>query len=97
MHIDHVLEHNRDPAYMKDLVLHQLTCEALDRMAATRISKREIMRRLGTSASQLYRLLDPAYYRKSIHQMIALLAVLGCDVKVTVFPRRKPRARAQAS
>jgi hypothetical protein len=55
------------------------------------------MRRLGTSASQLYRLLDPANHRKSIDQMVALLGVLGGDVKLTVVTRRKPRARARAS
>lgn len=98
VHIDHVLEHNRDPRYMRDLLLHQLTCEALDRMTGARMSKREIMRRLGTSASQLYRLLDPANYRKSIDQMVALLGVLGGDVKLSVVTRRKRvtgrRARA---
>ena len=97
VHIDHVLEHNRDPRTMRDLLLHQLTCDARERMARTSMAKREVMRRLGTSASQLYRLLDPANYRKSIDQMVALLGVLGGDVKLTVVSRRKPGARARAS
>jgi hypothetical protein len=50
----------------------------------SRLSRREIIRRLGTSASQFYRLLDQTYYEKSVDQMLALLTVLGCQVNVTV-------------
>ncbi len=46
-------------------------------------------RRLGTSASQLYRLLDPTNYKKSVDQMLALLLVLGCDVDVRARPRKR--------
>jgi hypothetical protein len=35
----------------------------------------------------LYRLLDPANYRKSVDKMLALLQVLDCEVEVIV--RRK--------
>ena len=42
------------------------------------------MRRLGTSAAQLYRLLDQTNYRKSIDQVLALLQVLNCDVDLVV-------------
>jgi antitoxin HicB len=86
---DHVLEQNRDPAYITDLLVHILTSEAAERMAASKLSKREVMRRLGTSASQLYRLLDPTNYRKSLGQVIQLLGVLGYTVKLTVKRRRR--------
>jgi hypothetical protein len=33
---------------------------------------------------QLYRLLDPTNTRKSINQLVALLHVLDCDVKLVV-------------
>jgi hypothetical protein len=87
VHIDHVLEYNRDPAYLKDLILYGLSVEARARADRSSLSKREIIRRLGTSASQFYRLVDPTNYRKSIGQMIALLQVLDCEVEVVVKQR----------
>ena len=61
-----------------------MTLEAQKRVAESPLSKREIVRRLGTSAAQLYRLLDQANYRKSVDQLIALLQVLNCDVDLVV-------------
>ncbi len=58
--------------------------EAQKRVAASPLSKREIVRRLGTSAAQLYRLLDQTNYRKSVDQVLALLQVLNCDVDLVV-------------
>jgi len=49
--------------------------------------KREIVRRLGTSAAQLYRLLDQTNYAKSIDQMLNLLRVLDCEVDLVVRAR----------
>jgi hypothetical protein len=54
------------------------------RGARSPLSKREIVRRLGTSAAQLYRLLDQTNYRKSVDQLLALLQVLNCDVDLVV-------------
>jgi hypothetical protein len=45
-------------------------------------------RRLGTSVPQLYRLLDPANSRKSFVQLVALLDMLDCEVRVSVRRRR---------
>ena len=62
------------------------------------LSKREVIRRLGTSASQFYRLLDQTYYEKSVGQMLALLRVLGKDVDLVVRPKtasRKDRRRSE--
>jgi len=87
VHVDHVLEYNEDPTYLRDLVLHKLTVAAIDRVETSGLSKRELIRRLGTSATQFYRLLDPANTRKSIGQLIALLHILGCDVDVLVKDR----------
>jgi hypothetical protein len=87
IHIDSVLEYNEDPGYLGDLLLHRLTLEAKERVEQSGLSKREIMRRLGTSAAQFYRLLDPTNTRKSIRQLVALLHVLGCEVEVTVKER----------
>jgi hypothetical protein len=84
VHIDHVLDYNEEPGYMRDLLLYNLTVEALERIEASPLSKREIIRRLGTSPAQFYRLLDTTNYRKSIDKMLALLQVLDCEVEVIV-------------
>ena len=84
VHIEQVLEYNQDPAYLRDLLLYKLTLEAQKRIAKSPLSKREIVRRLGTSAAQLYRLLDQTNYRKSVDQLVALLQVLNCDVDLIV-------------
>jgi hypothetical protein len=84
VHVEQVLEYNQDPSYVRDLLLYRLTLEAQKRVAASPLSKREIMRRLGTSAAQLYRLLDQTNYRKSIDQVLALLQVLNCEVDLIV-------------
>lgn len=85
--LDEVLDYNRDPAYLRDLLLYQLTVEAHKGLAASRLSKREIIRRLGTSPAQFYRLLDTANYRKSIDAVLELLLVLERDVELVVRDR----------
>jgi hypothetical protein len=84
VHIEQVLEYNRDPDHLRDLLLYRLTLEAQKRIATTRLAKREIIRRLGTSPTQLYRLLDQTNYRKSVDQLLRLLQVLDCDVQLVV-------------
>ena len=88
IHADSVLEYNQDPGHARDLLLYKLTLETQKRIASSRLSKREIIRRLGTSATQFYRLMDQTNYRKSIDQMLSLLEVLDCDVSLTVRARK---------
>ena len=88
VHVEQVLEYNEDPAYLRDLLLYKLTLEAQGRVEAAPISKREIIRRLNTSASQFYRLLDQTNCKKSIGQLLSLLHILDCDVEVIVRPRK---------
>jgi len=87
VHIDAVLEYNRDPSYLADLALYQLSVQARTRFASSGLSAREVARRLGTSPTQLYRLLDPTNNTKSLRQLFALLNLLGYDVDVTVNER----------
>jgi hypothetical protein len=91
VHIDSVLEYNQDPGYMADLALYRLSQEARRRYEASGLSAREVARSLGTSPTQLYRLLEPTNYTKSLRQLIALLYLLGCDIEVEV-KERAPRA-----
>lgn len=88
VHIDAVLEYNEDPSYMADLALYRLTQEARTRFESSGLSTREVARSLATSPTQLYRLLDPTNYSKSLRQLMALLYLLGCEVDVAVKERR---------
>ena len=87
VHAEQVVDYNKDPSYMRDQLLYQLTLEAKRRVKASPLSAREIIRRLGTSATQFYRLLDQTNYRKSLDQLLSLLQVLDCDVEVVVRDR----------
>ena len=91
---DQFLDYNRDPNYMRDMMLYRLSLEAQKRVASSVLAKREITLRLGTSASQLCRLLDQTNYRKSIDHMLALLQVLDCEVELSVHPRASAGRRA---
>jgi hypothetical protein len=84
VHVEQVLEYNQDPRYMRDQLLYRLTIEAQKRVEKSVLSKREIIRRLGTSPAQFYRLLDPTNYRKSIDRVLFLLHVLDCDVDLVI-------------
>ena len=84
VHADQVLEYNKDPNYLRDMILYKLTIAAQKRIETSRLSHREIIRRLGTSASQYYRLLDQTNYKKSVDQLLSLLSVLSCDVDLVV-------------
>lgn len=92
VHLDAVLEYNEDPTYLKDLLLYKLSLEAQKRVAASSLSKREIIRRLGTSASQFYRLLDVTNTAKSVGQLVALLHILDFEVDVVVKKRTRRSA-----
>lgn len=64
-----------------------MAIEAQKRIEKSPLSKRETIRRLRTSATQLYRLLDQTNYRKSIDQLLSLLHILDCDVDLLVRNR----------
>ena len=88
VHIEQVLEYNQDPNYLADMLLYNLTVEARKRVEQSNLSTREIIRRLGTSATQFYRLLDQTNYSKSLKQLVALLTILGCEVDLVVRQKR---------
>ena len=81
---DQALDYHSDPDYLRDLLLHRLRVEARDRMETSSLGVRTLGRRLGTSPAQIYRLLDPTNYRKSVDQMLRLLHALDAKVEVTV-------------
>jgi hypothetical protein len=87
VHIEQVLDYNKDPDHLRDRLLYSLTLEAQRRVEKSPLSRREIIRRLGTSPAQFYRLLDQTNYSKSVDQLVALLQALDCDVELIVRAR----------
>ena len=83
IHVDQVLEYNKDPDYIRKMLLYKLTVQAQKMIEARGISKRELVRRLHTSPTQLYRLIDQTFYGKTIDQMVRLLSALDCPVDFT--------------
>ena len=94
VHLEQVLEYNRDPHYLRRMLLYRLSVEAVTLVAESRLTKRELSRRLGTSTAQLHRLLDPTNTRTSVDQLVSLLQVLDCDVDLVVRGRADGRAAA---
>jgi hypothetical protein len=88
IHVEQVLEYNKDPNYMAELLIYKLTLEARKGIETCDLSRRQVAKRLKTSVPQLYRLLDPANSSKSINQLVALLHVLNCKVDLVVHRRQ---------
>lgn len=88
VHIDHVLEYNRDPGFMWELFMYKLTLEVKKRLAASNFSKRELVRKLHTSPTQFYRLLDEEKTSKSPFQLFEILRTLDCDINLVVAKGR---------
>lgn len=88
IHAEQVLDYNEDSDYLREALLYKLTLEAQKRLSSSPLSKREIIRRLGTSATQFYRLLDQTNTRKSVGQLLSLLHILDCDVELVVRKRK---------
>jgi hypothetical protein len=69
---------------LRDLLLYRLTLEVQKRVENGPLSKRELIRRLGPSATQFYRLLDQTNYKKSFDQLLSLLHVVDCEIDLVV-------------
>ena len=80
--LDEVLDYNKDPDYLRKMLLYKLSIRAQKLLKASRVSKREVIRRMDTSPTQFYRLIDQTNYKKTIDQMIKLLAALDCPVDI---------------
>ena len=94
IHIDAFLDYNRDPDFMRKLTLFKLTVKANEIIKESKLAKREISRKLRTSPSQLYRLLDTANYKKTIDQMVKLLSALNYQIDIRVKPEPRPKSAA---
>jgi hypothetical protein len=87
IHIDSVLEYNQDPAILRDLLRHKLTVAARKLVEEGGYSKRALTRRLGTSSTQFYRILDLENTTKSLDQLVTLVGALDYSIELKLSPR----------
>ena len=92
VHVDDFLHYNKDPDYMRDMALYKLTVKARNLLKESRLPKRELARRLTTSPAQVYRLLDQTNYKKTIDQMVRLLACLDYTLDFVIEKGKKSAA-----
>ena len=65
IHIEQVLDYNKDPDHLRDRLLYALTLEAQKRLAKSPLSRREIIRRLNVRMARVLRtgLMSPTLCR----------------------------------
>lgn len=96
VHLEQVLEHCNDPQHIRRQLIYQLTIEAQNRLETSGFSLREVARRLHTSPTQLYRLLDQTNTDKTLDRLVEFLAVLGHMVSFQIGRRAGTESRADA-
>ena len=82
--MDEVLEYNKDPDYMREMLLYELTVQVRKIIEKKKISHKEIMRRMGIKDTPFYRLIDTTYYGKTIDQMQKLFAALDYKLNISL-------------
>lgn len=88
LHLDSVLEQNEDPDYMKDLLVYNLTLALRKQLEQSPISKRELIKKMETSASHFYRIIEPSNTKNSVDQILKLFYSLDCDLELAITPRK---------
>lgn len=76
---DQPLHIMQNPEYVKEQTLFEVTKQLNEFIKKSKVSKRELARRLGTSLSQLSRLLDTTNYKKELSRLIELAAILDYE------------------
>lgn len=74
----HIVQH---PEYVRQHTLYEVTKQLNQFIEREKVPKRELARRLGTSLSQLARLLDTTNYKKELSRLIELAAMLNYEFK----------------
>lgn len=71
----------QNPEYVREQTLYEITKQLNRFIQSAKVPKRELARRLGTSLSQLARLLDTTNYNKELSRLIELAAMLNYEFK----------------
>lgn len=82
VHVDVFLNFNKDPDYIRELALYDLTIQIQKQRSKLKVPISELSRRLNTSRSQIHRLLDQTNYKKTLDSMLDLACALGLDVEI---------------
>jgi len=69
------------PEYVREDTLYEMTKLVSQLVRESKVPKRELARRLGTSLSQLARLLDTTNYKKELSRLIEIAAMLNYEFK----------------
>ena len=78
---DQPLHIAQNPEYVKEQTLYEVTKQLNEFIKKAKVPKRELARRLGTSLSQLARLLDTTNYKKELSRLIELAAMLNYEFR----------------
>lgn len=78
---DQPLHIAQNPEYVKQQTLYEMTKMINEFIREEKIPKRELARRLGTSMSQLLRLLDTTNTKKELARLIEIAALLNYEFK----------------
>ncbi len=81
--VDQVLAYHQDPEYQLEQTLYKLTLELQLALSESTLSKRQLSSLMGTSLSQLERLLDQTNYQKSANALIRALGYLSKTIEIT--------------
>jgi predicted XRE-type DNA-binding protein len=84
VHIDHVLHFVNEPEYVRDLFRHRMSIAAKRLIGKRGVAKKEILRRLETSPSQLDRLINPKNTRSSLDSLLKLMVACDCKLDLVV-------------
>lgn len=82
--MDQVLEYTKDSEYLRQALLFKLTLKAQERIRELGISRREVIRRMGTTPTQFYRLIDQKNAGKTLDQMLKLMVALDLQVDLII-------------
>jgi len=85
VHVEQVLEYNKDPDYLRDRLVYRLTLEAQKRVGASSLPKQEIIRRLVTPVLSAHR-------SDELHEVRRSTGVLAAGARLR---RRSRCARAE--
>lgn len=85
--LDEILSYNNDPEYRRQMHLYELTLKAHKILEQSKLSHRAVIRRMKSSPTQFYRLLDTTHYSKTLDQMICLLEALDYDVDFRIHKK----------
>ncbi len=82
IHIDIFLHFNKNPEYMKEITLYELTVQLQKQKEKLKTSISKLAYRLNTSKKQIKLLLDQTNYKKTVDSMLDLAYALGVEPEI---------------